>query len=154
MTREDDLLTKRAQHFHGESLVAHGQIQSALVAERRTDHRLLIQRRNDRAVDRLRRFSLGASDAVLEQIEGLAHAIAPKLVRISDPRTQAGIRSYQTDEIIIDGIHRRNRLGAVTLIPCRFRQNGQIDASRGEGMVCFLDASLLRVDRECRHSRI
>jgi hypothetical protein len=91
VSREQDFLAQRAQHLDGKCLVRDDEVDAALVAQRRADHRLFVERRDHGAIDGLRQARFGREDAVLEQVQCLAHAVAAQLVRIADPRTQLGL---------------------------------------------------------------
>ena len=83
---EQDLLAQRAEHLDGEGFIGDQEVDTALVAQCRADHRLLVERRDHRTVHRFGQAGLGHEDAMLQQIQRLSHPVAAQFVGVADAR--------------------------------------------------------------------
>ena len=104
-TREDNLLAQRAEHLHGEGLVAHCEIQPALIAKGCSYHSLFIQRRDEATIFGFRRAGLRRIDPMLEHLERQRHVVAAKLVRVCNADPQMRIGAHNFGETLIDRVH-------------------------------------------------
>lgn len=134
MSREQDFLAQRAQHLDGKCLVRDDQVDAALVAQRRADHRFFVERRDHGAIDGLRQARFGREDAVFEQVQCLAHAVAAQLVRIAYPRTQLWVGLDEGREGSVECRHWRD-LALARNMPLRNRKSGGRHLAVRQGMV-------------------
>ena len=94
MARENDALTQCTQHFGGEGFVRHHQIQARLIGQTSAHHGLFVQRSNHAAIHRLRHALFRFGNAVLEQVEGLVHAVGTELIGVADAYAQMRIHFH------------------------------------------------------------
>ena len=135
MARENQLLPHRAEHLRRERLIGDHEVQSTLVAERRTHHGFFVERRDHRAGGGFGDAGFGHLHPVFQRIKRAVELVAAQFVGIADAHAQRRIGLGDRHKLLVQGGHWRTRTARSAIRDLRDARRRHL--ARGERVVSF-----------------
>ncbi len=105
MVGKDDLLTHDPLHLRAESLIGMDQVNATFIGQSSGSDCLLVERRDDSAMDVFGDTRLRIGYTKLQRLKGFQETVGTHFVWVPHPRTQVRVRSDGRKKRLVHGKH-------------------------------------------------